>query len=551
MKILKQSTRETPKVSLILLDWSVRESFHVLHYLSKQDVPRDTFEVIVIEYYSRASDAITKFEHQVDTWLLLEMPEDCYYHKHLMYNAGVVLAHGEICVICDSDAMVKEGFIRALIEEFETDRSIVLHLDQFRNMRHDFYPFNYPSFEDVVGKGCINNVGGKTVGVIDTEDPIHTRNYGACMGARREDLIAIGGADEHIDYLGHICGPYDMTFRLVNSGKREIWHQSEFMYHTWHPGQAGVDNYLGPHDGRHISTTSLAALASGRVPPLVENAAIRRLREEPGTRTDVALDLLIHPDNRVEWLRENVENDILHRRFDSGDLHVDTYRGFLVYKELDVYYAHLPLDSHRGRNAAKSYKVYVEARSLEGVRAEIDRVIPRGALLGLKFAKAFVLTWQGVYHLWRRSTGAVRRLIGAGDQSSGAIVRGTRNVGNLGDYLRRRFSQFFEEASLLTDTMDGLVQNLYFLGRDSTLRPNDVTVVVEGLRAVLYLKMLKVMSVVPDVHLVRVTTMPEVEQILVAARNRSGALVVLSRYLYWRCYPLIGARKLDDGLVIV
>jgi hypothetical protein len=69
-----------------------------------------------------------------------------------------------------------------------------------------------------------------------------------------------------------------MTFRLFNQGHREIWHQTEFMYHTWHPGQAGADNYLGPHDGRHVSTTAIEALTSRRVMPLVENAAIRRLR---------------------------------------------------------------------------------------------------------------------------------------------------------------------------------------------------------------------------------------------------------------------------------
>ena len=262
MKFLKRSARASPKLSLILLDWSVRESFHLLHYLARQDVPRDAFEVLVIEYYSRVSEALRKFESEVDTWLLLEMPEDCYYHKHLMYNAGILLARGELCVICDSDAMVKPGFIRSITETFEQDPNLVLHLDQFRNNRRDFYPFNYPSFEAVAGEGCINNSDGRTTGILDHRDPIHSRNYGACMCARRSDLIDIGGADEHLDFVGHICGPYDMTFRLVNHGRRELWHPTEFMYHTWHPGQAGVDNYLGPHDGRHVSTTSLAALSA-------------------------------------------------------------------------------------------------------------------------------------------------------------------------------------------------------------------------------------------------------------------------------------------------
>jgi len=326
MQFIKQSARSCPKVSLILLDWSVRESFHLFHYLSEQDVDRDLFEVIIIEYYSRMSDAIRLFEDQVDSWLMLEMPEDCYYHKHLMYNAGIVYAKGDICVICDSDAMVKPGFIRSIITEFESYPNTVLHIDQFRNSRKDFYPFAYPDFSEVTGRGCSNNVDGKTRGLVDDRDPIHNRNYGACMCARRNDLIAIGGADEHTDYLGHICGPYDMTFRLVNLGHREIWHQTEFTYHTWHPGQAGEDNYLGPHDGRHVSTTALDALISGRTMPLEENESIRniRLATTPAQGIDT---FRIDPIHLLAWQRDKL---CIEKQWVAGDSTRKVWRGYVI-----------------------------------------------------------------------------------------------------------------------------------------------------------------------------------------------------------------------------
>src|SRR5215471_6005806 len=104
MRILKQSARKQPRLSLILLDWGVRESFHLLHYLKDQTVPRDAFEVILIEFYSGISEALEKSASELDTWILLEMPQACYYHKHLMYNVGVVFAKGDIVMIADSDA---------------------------------------------------------------------------------------------------------------------------------------------------------------------------------------------------------------------------------------------------------------------------------------------------------------------------------------------------------------------------------------------------------------------------------------------------------------
>jgi hypothetical protein len=98
------------------------------------------------------------------------------------------------------------------------------------------------------------------------------------MSANRGDLLAIGGADEHIDYLGYVCGPYEMTWRLVNLGRKELWHENEWTYHLWHPGQVGAQNYFGPHDGFHLSATALATRQSRRILPLVENPAIATQR---------------------------------------------------------------------------------------------------------------------------------------------------------------------------------------------------------------------------------------------------------------------------------
>lgn len=292
MEIVFRHVPRRPDVSIVLLDWSVRESFHSIDYLNQQTVARDRYELIWIEYGDRRADGVERrlrdslerSRHPaVDCWMTLGMPSSIYYHKHLAYNVGILAAAGRIVVFCDSDAIFREAFVESIIRSFDDDPNIVLHHDEIRNNRKDFYPFNYPSIREIEREGCINLVDGRPAGIPvpggTVEDLLHVANYGACMAALRSDLIAIGGADEHVDYLGHICGPYDMTFRLRNLGRREIWHGSEWIYHVWHPGQAGDGNYLGPHDGRHMSTTALDALATGRVMPLVENPGIRALRE--------------------------------------------------------------------------------------------------------------------------------------------------------------------------------------------------------------------------------------------------------------------------------
>lgn len=306
-------------ISIILIDWSVRDSCHILDYLNRQDTDRELYEIVWIEYYDKRQREIekglreytdSKLHPIVDKWIILNMPKGIYYHKHFMYNIGILVSSGRIVTFCDSDAFMEPTFINSIISSFSECEDIVLHMDEVRNINRKFYPFSYPSFDEVIRIGCINWNSGRPRGLVDLSDPIHLRNYGACMSALRRDLISIGGADEHIDYLGHICGVYDMTFRLVNLGKKEIWHEKEWIYHTWHPRQSGRWNYLGPHDGRHMSTTALKIMDSGRTMPLVENRAIRELRENGGAiRGYDALLYKAMPDKETleRWkVRQNI-----------------------------------------------------------------------------------------------------------------------------------------------------------------------------------------------------------------------------------------------------
>ena len=260
MQLLINHATGQAKVSIILLDWGVRESFHSIHYLHKQTVAREKYELIWVEFYDRKPDELVRLAKSepgpmLDKWLVMGYPEKVHYHKHRMYNAGIVLAHGEICVFCDSDAMFEPTFVETILKAFEERPNAVIHLDEVRNSSKRFYPFNYPAVSEVLRKDCLNWTGKTTTGLDNNPDMLHAANYGACMAARRDDLIRIGGADEHIDYLGYICGPYELTFRLTNLGREEHWLQSEFLYHVWHPNTSGCNvEYKGPEDGKgHVA----------------------------------------------------------------------------------------------------------------------------------------------------------------------------------------------------------------------------------------------------------------------------------------------------------
>ncbi|MGL4550212.1 MAG: glycosyltransferase [Gemmataceae bacterium] len=266
---------DRPKVSVILIDWKARESFHALHYLNRQTAPRTDYELIWVEFYDHRPEGLRRAiaEHLgprplLDRWVTLGYPDEAVYHKHRMYNVGLLAARGQVCVICDSDAMFAPTFIRRLIREFEADPDGVFHVDQVRSRCRDHYPFNYPSTDDVI-RHAYNWEGGTTCGLNSSRDWVHRANYGACLAARRRDLLAVGGADEHLDYLGYYCGPFDMTFRLANHRARgETWLRDEYLYHTWHPNTSGENTeYAGPEDGKFMPLRALDARARCRIAP--------------------------------------------------------------------------------------------------------------------------------------------------------------------------------------------------------------------------------------------------------------------------------------------
>ena len=372
-EILVHKSKPGCKVSVILLDWNVRESFHSLDYLNQQTADRDNYELIWLEFYNHQPKALHEKVFAdpenplIDKWLVAGYPDEYIFNKHRLYNLGIVLAEGEICVICDSDAMFTPKFIERIIEEFTHTPNLILHLDEVRNVNRDLYPFCYPGMDVVLGDGCVNWHGTTTRGLDNSPDMLHDANYGACMAARRSDLLAIGGADEHIDYLGYICGPYELTFRLRNAGRTERWLDDEYIYHTWHPNQNGINNdYQGPHDGKAMSLRSFDALYTERIQTYVENPWIAQVKQG----NEISADTLIRYLSEKE--EPNWHVDEAPRQWDDVYRVAPDYEGFAVYQCKHKFYG-LPVDEGRFHpQFINRYDVLVEAKSLDELYVLMD-----------------------------------------------------------------------------------------------------------------------------------------------------------------------------------
>jgi hypothetical protein len=349
------------KVSVILLDWGVRESFHSLEYLNQQMVDRSSYELIWLEFYDRKPaklrEAVSRNPDLVDKWIVAGYGEDHVFNKHRLYNLGILAAEGDVCVICDSDAIFTPTFIEKVNGAFAQGPAVI-HLDEVRNNSRRFYPFNYPDVKDLLGAGCINWTGKATRGLDDSPDILHEANYGACMAARRADLIAIGGADEHLDYLGYVCGPYELTFRLMNAGLPERWLRDEYLYHTWHPNTSGINSdYHGPHDGRFMSSRALAVRTdSRRVMPWVENPWVARVRQGDRLDFDEVITLLAEKEE-PEWK--------VGRPAPSAEVYcVDRgFQGFNVFLHNGEWCALKPAEGDFDPKRAKGYRTLLQAES--------------------------------------------------------------------------------------------------------------------------------------------------------------------------------------------
>ena len=269
----KNSAPASPRLSFILLDWNCRERFTTLDWLNRQDIPREQYELIWVELYDRVVDEVMEKADVVVT-----CNQRGTYHKHLGYNIGLLLARGDLICVCDSDAVFPTDFVRSVFRSFGIDKSgaaqplVLMHYEWRTSLQ-------YP--DDLSDAETLKDVKRWQWWPLIV-------NEGACVTVRREDAIRFGGFDEHSSFIGYLCGPYDLAWRLVNAGWSEIWHDSSTaLWHFAHPDPIGTNGQKAtlrqlmekahPHMHGH-ALTAVEAFSTGRFQPVQENPKIWALR---------------------------------------------------------------------------------------------------------------------------------------------------------------------------------------------------------------------------------------------------------------------------------
>jgi len=164
-----------------------------------------------------------------------------------------------------------------------------------------------------------------------------------------------------------------MTFRLANYGRRTSWLNHEWIYHTWHPGQAGAADIGGPHDGRNFSLRTLALLHNGRVEPWAQNVAVAASRAGATTTRPDLLEQMLATDRR-EWIEARHSLTAV----DPVELVAENVDGYNIVRDKALF---VGLHQSEGPYIAAKlvrgeYGRFVCGKSADEVAAAIRRTVP-------------------------------------------------------------------------------------------------------------------------------------------------------------------------------
>ncbi|MCK4373745.1 MAG: glycosyltransferase family 2 protein, partial [Candidatus Brocadiae bacterium] len=210
-------------VSVICWDGSFRENFDGVLCALNQTLPKDTYELIFVEYYERANPQILALaeQHENVQVAALGNSHPGKENEHSIgacVNEGLRRARGDLIVIPDADVVFEEDFLEEVVRQHERYEELALY----------FYRMDEPETAWPVPRS-IEEL--KKVGRIRFAE-----NYGGCLAVRKKWLEEINGYEEDDLWRGYASQDQDTARRLKTLGLSVKWHPSKFLYHGHHTG---------------------------------------------------------------------------------------------------------------------------------------------------------------------------------------------------------------------------------------------------------------------------------------------------------------------------
>lgn len=219
------SMNSTPKMSIVMVDGSFRESYHAIDFFCQQDLPPDEYELIWVEYYDKVNPALAAEVAKYPNARIITLGRTGVYHSSYCFNAGIAASRGELVLIPDADLVAEPDMLRAVWDMHQTDDRLVMYL------------FRYEEPEEL----------HQAVPTLDHLQRVCTMtspsNFGACLTVRKRWLETINGYEQHDVFgTGFHANGQDINTRFKNLGLPVMWHPRIKLYHPWHPFTKAADD---------------------------------------------------------------------------------------------------------------------------------------------------------------------------------------------------------------------------------------------------------------------------------------------------------------------
>lgn len=208
----------SPRISIVMVDGSFRESYHAIDFFCTQTIPAEDYELIWVEYYDKVNPALQAEIDKYPNARIITLNRIGVYHSSYCFNAGIQASRGELILIPDADLVVEPDLLETVWNEHQTNDKLVMYL------------FRYEEPEEVhQQKVTLEHL--RKVGFLRSPS-----NFGACLTVRKKWLVEINGYEQHpIFGTGFHANGSDVNTRFKNLGLHIMWHPGIKIYHPWHP----------------------------------------------------------------------------------------------------------------------------------------------------------------------------------------------------------------------------------------------------------------------------------------------------------------------------